>query len=243
MYSSSSITLTMELGSIIERSTSSCWAEPGWAAISESKAKCGGRRSSGWSASANLWAMRWPFQEIRNPSALARGSGGGCSLRIPATLRSANDLCYKSLRSPTTSLEVRMSSLTRWVLAHKRVVVVSWLVLTIAGIAAAGPASKALKQQFSVPGKEGWETNQAISQRYGGTGGNSAPLVPVITLPAGKQVNSPGVRADLAKVDARLERALPGTRIASYSSTGSRAFVSSDGRTTFVLAYPQRDPD
>jgi RND superfamily putative drug exporter len=135
-----------------------------------------------------------------------------------------------------------MSALTRWVLAHKRIVVGSWIVLTIAGIAAAGPAADALKQQFSVPGKEGWQTNQAIEQRYGGTGGNAAPLVPVVALPAGKNVDSPGVRSDLAKLDARLERALPGARVASYASTHDRAFVSSGGRTTFALAYPRRDP-
>jgi hypothetical protein len=29
-----------------------------------------------------------------------------------------------------------MSSLARWVLAHKRTVVISWIVLTIAGLAA-----------------------------------------------------------------------------------------------------------
>src|SRR3954451_19913805 len=136
-----------------------------------------------------------------------------------------------------------MSSLTRWVLAHKGIVVVSWIVLLIAGIAAAGPASDALKQQFSVPGKEGWEANQTIEHRYAGTGGNSAPLVPVITLPEGKSVNSPGVKADLAKVDTRLEKALPRARVASYSSTGDRAFVSRDGRTVFALAYPPKDRD
>jgi RND superfamily putative drug exporter len=136
-----------------------------------------------------------------------------------------------------------VSSLTRWVLAHKRTVVVSWLVLLIAGIAAAGPASDALKQEFSVPGKEGWEANQAIAERYGGTGGNNAPLVPVVTLPHGKKVDSPGVRTDLAGIEARLERALPRARVASYASTGDRAFVSSDGRTVFALAYAPRDPD
>src|SRR3954449_4852831 len=134
----------------------------------------------------------------------------------------ATNYCRRQRNPP----EVGMSSLTRWVLAHKRTVVVSWIVLLLAGIAAAGPASNALKQQFSVPGKEGWETNQAIEKRYAGTGGNSAPLVPVIALPEGKTVKSPGVRADLAKVDARLERALPRARIASYASTGDRAFVS-----------------
>ena len=52
-----------------------------------------------------------------------------------------------------------MSSLTRWVLAHKRTVVVFWVLLTVVGIGAAGPASDALTQEFSVPGKEGYETN------------------------------------------------------------------------------------
>jgi RND superfamily putative drug exporter len=66
-----------------------------------------------------------------------------------------------------------VSSLTRWVLAHKRTVVVSWLVLTIAGMAAAGPATDALEPEFSVPGKEGWETNVAIAERYGDPGGDT----------------------------------------------------------------------
>src|SRR4051812_45712103 len=98
-----------------------------------------------------------------------------------------------------------MASLTRFVLAHKRLVVAAWVVLTIAGMAAAGPASKALVQKFSVPNKEGWETNQKINEHYFGTG-DSAPLVPVVTLPDGKTVQSPGVRADLAKIDADLAK-------------------------------------
>ena len=48
-----------------------------------------------------------------------------------------------------------MRSLTRWVLAHKRIVVAFWIVATIAGAAAAGPASDALEAEFSVPDKEG----------------------------------------------------------------------------------------
>ncbi|HEX6585273.1 MAG TPA: MMPL family transporter [Solirubrobacterales bacterium] len=136
-----------------------------------------------------------------------------------------------------------MSSLTHWVLAHKRTVVIGWIVLTIAGIAAAGPASEALDQEFSVPEKEGWETNVAIADQYRGTGGDAAPLVPVTTLPEGESVDSPAVRADLAQVDARLREALPGARIASYASTGDDAFVSDDGRTTYALAYPVPDAD
>jgi putative drug exporter of the RND superfamily len=136
-----------------------------------------------------------------------------------------------------------VSSLTRWVLAHKRTVVITWIVLTVAGVAASGPATDALDPEFSVPNKEGWETNQTIAQHYRGTGGDTMPLVPVVELPEGTSVDSPAVKADLAQVDRKLERALPGSRLASYASTGDRAFVSKDGDTTFALVYPQPDPD
>jgi putative drug exporter of the RND superfamily len=108
---------------------------------------------------------------------------------------------------------------------------------------AAGPASDALESEFSVPDKEGWETNVAGAERYRGTGGDAAPLVPVVTVPKGETVDSPAVRADLAAVDRRLDQALPGARIASYASTGDDVFVSDDGRTTYAIAYPRPDPD
>jgi RND superfamily putative drug exporter len=136
-----------------------------------------------------------------------------------------------------------MASLTRWVLAHKRVVVVFWLVVTLVGVASAGSATKALKQKFSVPGREGWTTNQQIQRDFQGTGGEHAPLVPVVTLPAGRTVDSPGVARELGALEARVERTLPGARMAGFASTHSHAFVSADGRTTFILAYPRPDPN
>ena len=133
-----------------------------------------------------------------------------------------------------------MSSLTRWVLAHKRTVVVAWIALTVAGIAAAGPATERLVNDASVPKKEGWETSVDIAMRYdGGPQGSSNPLLPVVTLPAGVSVDASGVKTELAAVDERLRKALPHVRIASFASTGSRAFVSKDGRTVFALAYPR----
>jgi RND superfamily putative drug exporter len=135
-----------------------------------------------------------------------------------------------------------MAPLTRWVLAHKRIVLLFWVLLTLVGMASAGSATKALKQKFSVPGKEGWVTNQQIARDFHGTGGNSAPLLPVVTLPAGASLGSPSVRAELRAVETRVERTLPGTRAASYLTTGNSAFVSKDGRTTFIVAYPPPDP-
>ena len=118
-----------------------------------------------------------------------------------------------------------------------------WVVLTVVGIATVNSATKAMDQKFSVPGKEGWETNVAITEHFHGTGGDTAPIVPVVTLPQGKTVDSPGVDSQLTQMDNKLEQALPGARIASFSSTGDRAFVSKDGRTTFAIVYPQPDPN
>ena len=136
----------------------------------------------------------------------------------------------------TTETPTSMAGLTRWVLDHKRLVVAFWLVVTVAAFAAIGPAGSALSQQFSVPGREGFETNKEMAAIYG-NGGDVAPIVPVVKLPQGTTVDSPGVREQLDAALARVEAALPEARTASYASTGDRAFVSDDGRTTFALVY------
>jgi RND superfamily putative drug exporter len=135
-----------------------------------------------------------------------------------------------------------MESLTRRVLRHRRLIGIGWLLLTIIGMAAAGPATKALDQKFSVPGREGWDASQEIQQVWG-NGGESLPFLPVVSLPAGTTVDSPGVRADLRGVEDAARRAVPGSRVAGYGSTASRSFVSKDGRTAFVYVFPKRSDD
>src|SRR4051794_4668153 len=134
-----------------------------------------------------------------------------------------------------------MTAITRWVLAHKRTVVAFWVIATLVGGAASGPASKALKQKFSVPGKEGWETNQQIAKLYRGTGDNSAPLMPVVKLPAGTTAQS--AKGDLVKLEQKMAQTLPGSRVAGYGSTGNKSFISADGGAAFAVAYPLPDPD
>src|ERR671910_1546861 len=129
-----------------------------------------------------------------------------------------------------------MEVLTRFVLGHKRLVLGLWLAVMIAAFGALQPANDALSQQFNVPGREGYETNQELGEIYG-VGGDVSPLVPVVTLPQGTTVDSPGVGDQLEAALARVEAALPEARTASYASTGDRAFVSDDGRTTFALVY------
>ncbi len=135
-----------------------------------------------------------------------------------------------------------MQRLTRRVLHHKRAVAISWLLLTLIGIGAAGPASSALDQRFSVPGREGWEASQQIQREFG-NGGETLPLVPVVQLPRGQSVTSPGVRDQLRQLEATARTAVPGSRVAGFGSTGDRTFISRDGRTAFVYVFAPRSDD
>ena len=130
-----------------------------------------------------------------------------------------------------------MTGITRWALRHKRLVVLIWLLLTIAGMASAQKATAALSEQYSIPGKQSYQVNTAILAKYH-NGGDTAPLLAVVTVPPGDTVTKAGI----GPVTTRLEQAIPGARVASYSSTGDPGFVSRDGRTTFVIAYPPLEP-
>jgi RND superfamily putative drug exporter len=135
-----------------------------------------------------------------------------------------------------------MQRLTRRVLQHKRFVALGWLLLTIVGIGAAGPASSALDQRFSVPGREGWDASVQIERIYG-NGGETLPLVPVVTLPKGATVDSPGVKDQLTKVEDTARKVVPKGRVAGFGSTGDKTFVSRDGRTAFVYVFAPRSDD
>ncbi len=133
-----------------------------------------------------------------------------------------------------------MYRLALWTLNHKRLVVIGWLVVTLVGVFAAQPATDALTTSIALPGQSGYDANQAILALYG-NGASEAPAVPVITLPAGMTVDKASVRDQLAMAMARVRRAVPGMRVVSYASTGSRLFVSADGRTTFGLLFLPQD--
>jgi RND superfamily putative drug exporter len=135
-----------------------------------------------------------------------------------------------------------MASITRWILRHRLVVAAGWIIIAVVSLASTGAATTALSPQFTPPaGYAGIDTNSAILHTYG-TDGSASPLVPVVTLPRGTTVATLGIKSQLAASFGAVAAALPGARLISYASTGDRAFVSSDGRTTFALVYPSTQP-
>ncbi len=129
-----------------------------------------------------------------------------------------------------------MRGLSLFVLRHKWWVVAFWLIVLIGGVPNLQRATNALSQEFSVPGREGFETNLALFKTYR-VDPSVSSIVPVFTLPAGTTVDSPGVKAQLARAMGRAAAAVPGSHVVSFASTGNKAFVSSDGRTTFGIVW------
>ncbi len=110
-----------------------------------------------------------------------------------------------------------------------------WIVLTLFGAFSAGQVSKRWYQSFSIPGYSGYQTDQKMLHLFGT--GENPPLVAVF--------HSSG---DVTKV-AGIPKAIaagaavnPGSRVSSFWSTGSRAYVSADSHTAFAEIYPPGNP-
>jgi RND superfamily putative drug exporter len=134
-----------------------------------------------------------------------------------------------------------MSKLTRFVLSHKLLVVAVWFALAIAGAMTVTATTHRLTNSFSMPGAA-FRSDARIQALYRHNGAQD-PTVPVITLPAGTTIHTPGVVAGLGRAFAAAGRVEPTARVIDYVTTRDRAFATADGRTTYALVFtPESDP-
>jgi RND superfamily putative drug exporter len=128
-----------------------------------------------------------------------------------------------------------MPALTRFVLRHKAIVVLFWLLVAVAGAMTVGGTTHRMTNNFAMPGQAFKVDNQIV--RTYGNGGSQPPYVPVVTVPRGQRITDQAVTAQTGRVFAALAAALPHARIADYATTHDRAFITRDGRSTFALVY------
>jgi RND superfamily putative drug exporter len=123
---------------------------------------------------------------------------------------------------------------TRWVLGHRRLVVLCWLVLAVAGGGTAGLTTSRLGKTFTLPGRPSYVTDARILSLY--HSGGADPVIPVVSVPAGVDLGS---RANRARLGA-LERAASvhgRYRVVGFTGTGDRRFLVAGGRSTFMLVF------
>ncbi len=98
-----------------------------------------------------------------------------------------------------------MSSLTRFVLRHKALVALFWMVVAVAGVLTVSGTTHRMTNNFSMPG-QAFKVDNQIAKTYG-NGGSQAPFVPVLTAPAGPaDQRSSGRQADRQDLRCRSRR-------------------------------------
>jgi RND superfamily putative drug exporter len=128
-----------------------------------------------------------------------------------------------------------MCSVSRFVLGHKLAVVAFWIAVLAAGVIASAHLTARLSGQFAMPSAPSYQANQQILRLYG-NGGDGYPEVVLVTLPPGETAGSAAGRRALGRAFAAIA-AIRGLRVADYASTGDRAFLTADPRTTYGLVF------
>jgi RND superfamily putative drug exporter len=115
--------------------------------------------------------------------------------------------------------------LTEFVLRHRKLVVIAWLLLFLAGGAVSQRTSDRLTIDFSLPGQPGYETEKQILQHYG-NGGLTQPIIAAVTVDGGDVV------AVGEKTFTNLQQKVPAVRVIADPS-----YVTKDRHTAYALVF------
>ena len=133
-----------------------------------------------------------------------------------------------------------MTRLTGLVLRHKRLVVLAWLVIAVAGFATISRATGALSGNFAIPGRA-FAADTAIQRLYHVGGFQNPPVVLTVAIPPGTPVG-PNAAAEADRVFAAAARAVPGALLADQATTGDARFSGASGRVSFALVFTPSAP-
>jgi RND superfamily putative drug exporter len=129
---------------------------------------------------------------------------------------------------------IRMRRWAEFVLAHRKMVVLFWVLVMVLGGAASGPASDRLKTDWSLPGEPGAETSIEINKLFG-NGGYQAPYLATITLPEGQTLD--GRTREVSRAFDAMATDVPRLRILHEGNTGDDAFRTDDDRTAYAIVF------
>ena len=127
-----------------------------------------------------------------------------------------------------------MRRIAEFVLRHRRLVGLTWVILIVAGVALTQKTNSRLVVDFSLPGQPGTQTANQIDKEFH-AGGKTAPYVVTITLAAGQTVTQ---QSDaVGKAFATVAQQTPQTRLVDEANTGDKVFRTKDDRTAYAMLF------
>ena len=119
-----------------------------------------------------------------------------------------------------------IGELARWCSAHRRLVLLAWLLLLPSGHLRREPRLQAAVGRLLAARSAGLRDRQEDRRKYG-NGGDNDPAIAVVTVPPARR--SPATGADRARVRARSRDRDPRARIVDYARTGDQRFITATG--------------
>ena len=133
-----------------------------------------------------------------------------------------------------------MLKLTRWTIAHRRIVVVSWIVLAAGVLVLSQVVGKRNANNFSLPNTDSQRAVDLLQSRFPAQAGDADQIV--FRTRAGK-LTDPSTRAVIAPLLARIARLPHVAGVVSPYDAGANA-VSQSGTVGFAtVAFDQRAND
>ena len=129
-----------------------------------------------------------------------------------------------------------LERLAHLIVRRRRVVIGIWIVLTLFGAYLGRSGVEALVPELLDSRVLGLRGEPAHAAEFGS--GEQPPLVAVFHT-TGDITKQTGI----AKAIAAAAAVNPDSRVSSYWSTGSRAYISKDGHTAFAEIYPPGNPN
>jgi RND superfamily putative drug exporter len=132
-----------------------------------------------------------------------------------------------------------MRRIAELVLRHRKLVIIGWVVLFLAGGTAAGQVSKRLTVDFSLPSEPGTKTAKQIEAQFG-NGGFNQPFILQVTVPQGQKAKDH--EAEISAAFAAAQKAKPDLRLVdrtrATAGTDPSLFYAGDRTELAYLNYP-----
>ncbi len=123
--------------------------------------------------------------------------------------------------------------MTKWMLRHKPLIVIAWLLLAIAGYLTQSKIRRRLDYSYTTPGQPGFIANSAITDRFG-LDATFETTLPVLHLPPDKGMDTPEGQAIAEKTfDAAHHAGYLG--LTDYANTHDPRFLLDGGKATWAI--------